>query len=313
MNNISVIIPVYNAESTIEKCISSIINQTKQVYEIVIVNDGSTDNSDQIINNMLKTYEKIKYYSKENTGVADTRNYGINKATGDYILFVDADDYIEENLIETVSEYINQGIELIKFKLKRVDNSGNVIEKVDGPTFSCITGEEAFNQMYYQDLLLDSPCVYVIKKELFTKNSFAFKGKYHEDFGLIPLILATSKTVVSLPNYFYTYIQGENSITRNEDYNKTIEKMQCVLFQYDNMLETIEHLKLSEETKKNIKLYYTNAITIKLNELKQKEKNQFIKEIKKRKMYQNIKTTNIKQKIKRILLKYNINLYLKIR
>ena len=311
MNKISVIVPVFNASKTIKKCIESILNQTSPVFEIVLVNDGSTDNSEQVIKKYKEKYDNIKYYSKENSGVANTRNYGIEKATGDYILFIDSDDYIEQDLIEKCSKYIEQGIELIKFKLKRVNEKGDTIETVDGPTFEKVTGEEAFNTLYYQDVLLDSPCVYIIKKDLFKNNKF--KGTYHEDFGLIPLIVVKAKTVVSLPDYFYNYVQVENSITRNEDYNKTIKKMEQVLFQYDNMIKTIEKLKIAKKTKENIRIYYTNAIIMKLKELKTEDRKKFVKELKKRKMFNNLKIRNLKQLIKRLILHVNVNLYLKMR
>lgn len=313
MNNISVIIPVYNAENTIEKCLNSIINQTVQPMEIVVVNDGSKDASEEKIKKIQQEHPNIKYFYKENSGVAKTRNFGINKARGEYILFIDSDDFIEPNLIETVNKYISQDIEIIKYKLKRIDKNGNITEKVDGPVFEKMSGEDAFNILYYQDLLIDSPCVYAIKKDLFSKNKFEFRGKYHEDFGLVPLVLATATSVVSLQDFFYNYVQGEESITRSEDYSKTVTRFESALYQYDNMLETLKRLQISENTKQNIKIYYTNAIIVKLDELKKEEKNQFIKEIKKRQMYKNIKPKNLKQSIKRLILKYNINLYLKIR
>lgn len=313
MKKISVIVPVYNSAKTIEKCLNSILNQTSPVFELVIVNDGSKDESEEIIKKYQEKYDNIQYYFKENSGVAETRNYGIEKATGDYILFVDDDDYIEQNLVEICNKYVEQDIELIKFKLKRVDENEKIIEKVDGPTFEEVTGQDAFNTLYYQDILLDSPCVYLIKKELFTRNNFKFKGTYHEDFGLIPLVIVTAKTVVSLPNYFYSYVQVQNSITRNDDYAKTIKKMNDVLFQYDNMIQTLEKLNLQDKTNENIKIYYTNAIILKLQELNKTDRKKFIKEIKKRKMFKNIKTRNVKQFIKRCVLHININLYLKMR
>lgn len=316
MKKISIIIPVYNREKEIEKCLESVINQKNiEEIEVIIINDGSTDNSENIILNYIQNHQKIdiKYIQKENEGIAKTRNLGIKKANGKYIMFVDSDDYIDKNLIEKLDKYINEDIDLIKFKLQRVDKKGNILEKVDGPVFDKISGEEGFNKLYYTDLLLDSPCVYIIKKEIFEKNNFEFKGTYHEDFGLIPLVIVSSKTMVSTPYYFYQYVQVPDSITRNESYEKTIKKMEDVFYHYDNMIKVINDLKISKTTKENIKIYYTNAIILKLNELEKKERKIFIKEIRKRKMERNIKVRNIKQLIKRIVLCFNINLYLKMR
>lgn len=317
MSKISIIIPVYNTGKHIEKCLNSIVNQTEnQDLEIIIINDGSTDNSEDIITQYIQKHKdtlNIKYYSKENEGVAKTRNFGIEKAQSEYIMFVDSDDYIELKAIGILKKYIEQNIDLIKFKLKRIDENNSIIENVQGPVFDKITGQQAFNILYGEDVLLDSPCVYAIKKELFTKNNFKFQKRYHEDFGIIPLIILTAKSVVSIPDYLYKYVQAPDSITRTEDYNKTIEKMEDVLFHYDNMLEMLKKIKLDKTTEENVKIYYTNAIVLKLQELKKESQGYYIKEIQKRKMYKNIKIRNLKQLIKRLLLRWNIKLYLKLR
>lgn len=317
MVKVSIIIPVYNTGKHIEKCLNSIVNQTKFIdLEAIIINDGSTDNSEDIIKQYIEKNKdnlNIKYYSKKNEGVAKTRNFGIEKSTSDYIMFLDSDDYIEPKTLEILEKYIEQDIDLIKFKLQRVDENNNIIEKVDGPVFDKITGQEAFNQLYSEDVLLDSPCVYVIKKKLFTENNFKFQRTYHEDFGLIPFIILVAKTVVSIPEYLYKYVQALESITRTEDYNKIIKKMDDALFHYDNMIKMMENLKLEEITKENLKIYYTNAIILKIQELRKESQSQYINEIRKRKMHKNIKVRNFKQLIKRLLLRVNIKLYLKLR
>lgn len=316
MAKVSIIIPVYNTGKHIKRCLNSIVNQTKKIdLEVIIINDGSTDNSENIVKQYIENHKEvlnIKYYSKKNEGVAQTRNFGIEKATSDYIMFIDSDDYIESRTLEILEKYIEQDIDLIKFKLQRVDENDNVVEEVNGPVFDKITGQEAFNKLYGEDVLLDSPCVYVIKKKLFTENNFKFQRTYHEDFGLIPFIILTAKTVISIPEYLYKYVQAPDSITRTEDYEKTIKKMEDVLFHYDNMLKTIEILDLEEITKENVKIYYTNAIILKLRELKKETQNHYIKKIQKRKMYKNIKPRNLKQLIKRLLLRWNVKLYLKL-
>ncbi len=316
MPKISIIIPVYNTGIKLEKCLNSIINQTKKTdIEILIINDGSTDNSEEIIKQYIEKNNKsnnIKYFSKGNEGIAKTRNFGIEKAISKYIMFLDSDDYLETNAFEVLEKYIDKNIDLIKFKLERVNEKDEILEKVSGPVFEVSNGQDAFNRLYCKDVLLDSPCVYLIRKELFTKNNFKFERTYHEDFGLIPFIILSAQTVISIPEYLYKYVQAPNSITRTEDYNKTIKKMEDVLFHYDNMLNMVEKLQLEEVTKENIKIYYTNAIILKLNELNKNSQKLYIRMIKQRKMYKNIKPRDLKQLVKRLLLKYNIRLYLKI-
>ena len=317
MPKISFIVPVYNTGLYIKKCLDSIINQTfKEEIEIILIDDGSTDNSDELIKEYIEnsnSKDLMKYYTKKNEGIAKTRNFGIDKANGKYIFFVDSDDYIDKETIKKLKPYIDNNIDMVKFKLQRIDQNNNILEKVDGPVFAEISGEEAFNKLYSEDVLLDSPCVYVIKKNLFTKNNFKFNRTYHEDFGLIPLIILKAKSFVSIPDYLYYYVQGENSITRNDDYNKTIKKFEDALYHYDNAIEKIDKMNLNRKSKENAKIFYTNAVILKLYEIKEEDKNKFIKEIEKRKMYKNIKPRNIKQIIKRNLLHFNVKLYLKMR
>ena len=317
MPKISFIVPVYNTGLYIKKCLDSIINQTfKEEIEIILIDDGSTDNSDELIKEYIEknnSKDIIKYYTKENEGIAKTRNFGIDKANGEYIFFVDSDDYIDKETIKKLKPYIDEDIDMIKFKLQRIDKNNNILEKVDGPIFTKISGEEAFNILYSEDVLLDSPCVYVIKRNLFTKNNFKFNRTYHEDFGLIPLIILKAKSFVSIPDYLYYYVQGENSITRNDDYSKTIKKFEDALYHYDNAIEKINKMNLNKKSKENAKIFYTNSVILKLYEIKEEDKNKFIKEIEKRKMYKNIKPRNIKQIIKRNLLHFNVKLYLKMR
>ncbi len=315
MKKISVIIPVYNTEKYLRRCFDSVIAQDYKNLEIVIINDGSEDNSEQIINEYKNKYpELISYYKKENSGVADTRNFGIEKAKGDYIMFLDSDDYIDKALLKTLEEYVNKNIDLIKFKLQRVNEEGKTLEIVSGATFEKTTGEDGFNKLYSTDVLLDSPCVYLIKKELFVKNSLKFTvGTEHEDFGLVPFIIVLAQTMVSVNFYGYYYVQSDNSITRNEDYTKTIKKAYDALKHYDNAIILIEILNISKLTKQNLKIYYTNAIILKAKELYNDEQKKYIKEIKNRKMTKNIKIRNMKQLIKKILLTMNMKLYLQMK
>jgi len=103
----SIIVPVYNVEDYLKQCLDSIIGQTYTNFEIIIVNDGSKDNSQQIIDEYEQKYPSlIKAFKKENGGLSDARNFGVEKVVGDYILFVDSDDYINKELLEKLNEVI---------------------------------------------------------------------------------------------------------------------------------------------------------------------------------------------------------------
>lgn len=315
MCKLSIIVPVYNTSTHLKKCINSILNQSNNNIEILAINDGSTDNSGEILKEFEKQNpERIHYFEKPNGGIADTRNYGISKAQGKYILFVDSDDYIKENLIKELDKYIEEDIDLVKFKLEKVNENGDILERIDGQVFEKVTGTEAFNRLVFSDVLIDSPCVYLFKKALFEKNNLKFKpNTEHEDFGLMPLVILKANSVASINLYGYRYLQSSNSITRNQDYARTLKKFNDVLLHYDNMIEFVNKENLDETTKKNVKTYYTNAIILKLKELKKNDQDIYIQKIKQRKMIKNIQVHNAKQLIKKCILKINIRWYLKFK
>ena len=315
MPKISIIIPVYNVEKYIEKCLESLANQTMQDFEIIIVNDGTKDNSEEIIMNYKKSNPNmiIKYLKKENGGLASARNYGVKYATGKYLSFIDPDDYLDNNLYRNLERYMDEDIDVIKFKMQTVDIYGKIIEKLNGPVFEKCTGEEAFEKLCTNDKFIDPACIYLYRREFFVENNFEYKLRYHEDFGLTSLIIIQAKSFISTNYYGYYYLQTEESLTRSKDIKKDILRAKDMLEHYDNMTQLIDIYKIKEKTKALVKRYYTNSVILKANTLKGKEQKEYINEIKKRKLYKNIVSSDLKQFIKRIILKNSVKLYLKMR
>ena len=131
MARVSVIVPVYNTGKYVEKCLNSLTNQTiKDELEIIIINDGSTDNSEEVIKEYIKNQKRqelIKYYAKQNEGIAKTRNFGVEKATSEYIMFVDSDDYIYSDCLDSKIFYLDSDI--IVFD-KNVINKNKIEKKI---------------------------------------------------------------------------------------------------------------------------------------------------------------------------------------
>ena len=313
MSKLSIIVPVYNTEKYLSKCLDSIVNQRFEDMEIIIVNDGSTDSSEKIIQEYKEKYNQIKAYTKPNGGLSDARNFGVEKAIGEYLTFVDSDDYLSEELYENLAPYMNKGIELIKYKFIRVNEDYEEIGKQNGPNFGVVSGEKAFDLLRIEDTYLEPSWLYIYKSDFFKKNKFKFaKDLYHEDLGLTPLIIINAKTVISSEIYGYYYLQRENSITTDTNYKKRKKRSYDILKHYDNMMDKIESYEINKNTKDSIKIYYTNEVLLQIKELNKDDKKEFIKEIKKRKMVNNIKIRNAKQLLKRILLTINIGLYEKM-
>lgn len=295
---ISFIIPAYNARKTIVKAIESILNQEKSDidYEIIVVDDGSNDN----LKDELKKYEnKIRYFYKENSGVSDARNLGVKMSKGEYIIFVDSDDYISRSLLKDIQEYINKKIELIKWNPIFVDNDGNRLKQEKSVKFEMVTGEEGFNLLFGKDNLIDCLWNYAIKKSLMLE----FPSKmYHEDFRTMPLMILKAKSMVSIDKYEYFYVQSQNSIMRNTDIQKERKKIEDKITHYDNIMKELEKMNLNKRTKENVAIFITNSLLTGISDLNEENKNWAIKELKIRKVAKNIKIRNFKQLIKRIIL-----------
>lgn len=315
MKKISVIVPIYNAEKYLEKCIKSIVNQTYDNIELILVNDGSTDNSEKIINKYINSKEtEVIYVKKENGGLSDARNFGLKYATGDYYAFIDSDDYIERKTLEELSRYMEENYDMIKMKIKKVDEEGNVLEENFSPIFTDKSGEDAFEILLGQDKMTEVAWGYIYRAKFWKENKFEYaKGLYHEDFGLTPLIMLNAKKVASTDIYGYNYVQTNNSMVRDNK-ERAFTRAKDLIKHYDNMIKKTEQCKFSKRATQNIRIYYTNCLILACNNIDSLEnREQYINELRKRKIYRNIKIRNIKQLLKKIILRINIKLYLKIR
>ena len=215
MDLISVIVPVYNIERYVERCLKSIIKQTYENVEIILVDDGSKDKSGEICDRYAEENKRIKVIHQKNQGLSAARNKGIEIATGKYIAFIDGDDYIHKQFIEILyRELIDKNADIVSCDFERVDENRTVedgsILKYDYLTF---TGEEAFKARW---------TIYVMawnklyRKELFDTCRYPV-GKIHEDEYIFHELMYQCKTVIHICACLYYYVIREGSIITDID------------------------------------------------------------------------------------------------
>jgi len=218
MKKVSIIVPVYNVEQYLEKCLDSLVNQTLKDIEIIVVNDGSPDNSQEIIDKYAKKYSIIKAYKKINGGLSDARNYGIEKASGEYLAFIDSDDYIKDDMIEKMWKKANkEKLDIVVCNSIEVYSNTKFIEKKANLNYSDDS---------VKNYLISPPmaCTRIYKKNIFDKYKFK-KGIYYEDLELIPKLIKYTKKVGYIDEGLYYYMQRENSIMKQVQFN---DKLLCI-------------------------------------------------------------------------------------
>lgn len=236
MNDIkvSVIVPIYNAEQYLKRCINSIINQTYKNIEIILIDDGSEDNSFKICNEFAKKDGRINLICQRNSGVSVARNNGLNVCNGDYILFVDSDDYLELDCLETCLKIINMyDLDILKFGFVKELNLYKKKNKFNVLVNECIFKEE-YNEKIYSYVLKTPDCCNIwnaiIKKDICTHKRFNKNLTMGEDYLFFINCLVDSKKIYFLDKSFYHYIINDESITHNFDFEKNIKKLENSLY-----------------------------------------------------------------------------------
>ena len=289
---VSFIVPVYNAETTIDKCLKSIfeLNKCSVDYEVIVVNDASEDGTANHVAKFERYNENLVYIENdENRGISASRNVGAEVACGDYLIFIDSDDYIEETLLCDIEKYINEGVDLIKWNALITDENYNYIKNdldiedsyPSKVKFDVCSGSEAFNQLFGKDNLLSCVWCYAIKKSIFEKFP---EGRYHEDYAKMMLMILKAKTVVSIGKFEYYYVMTGDSVMRNKSMKKLEKKMIDILFNFDNLIKEIEIMNIDKYTKENAEMYAMYSIVVVENDLYGSLKRIFHSELKKRKV-----------------------------
>jgi len=222
---LSYIIPLYNAEPFIGQCLDSVLDcdLDKSQFEVIVVDDGSTDNGLAVANDYADQYSNIRVFHQENQGQSVARNYGIKEAKGDYIWFVDSDDYVDATDISSMLEMMDEkGIEICKCNMQVYGEDGSLrYNSIDNVEYDKIfTGE----QVFFQNILVDSVCSSFISRQFLLKNNLLFyPGIIHQDCEFSIRLTALAKRIIYVDRYIYYYRYNENSCTRSRSFEKKLK------------------------------------------------------------------------------------------
>lgn len=308
-NKVSIVVPVYNVEKYLRKCIESIRNQTYQNIEIIVVNDGTKDGSLEIAKEQEKIDNRIKIISQENQGLSEARNTGIRNATGKYICFIDSDDFVHENYVKSLLENaIKENADISVCDFYYINEEGKMWNQKnkEPKLYSNIEG--------IKDILLDCQNTEVMtwnklyKLSLFREHEIYFpKGKIHEDNFTTYRLYYFANKISFIPDKLYYYLQRSNSIMGKKFNVKRLDILQAVE-ETRNFFQN-KNINLSSELD-----YYEimTKIGILNNMLRDgyEEKENMINEIhSNKKVYQKNKYLNMKTKLALNLIRDKAKLY----
>ena len=209
---ISVIVPIYKVEKYLNRCIESIVNQTYSNLEIILVDDGSPDNCPQMCDEWAVKDSRIKVIHKENGGLSDARNSGMNLATGDVISFIDSDDWIDLKAFEVMLNVMQKkNSDIISGGVKWVNENGELLRKASVETYEILNTNDAMKELLHDGKLKQHVWNKLYRRKVIENIPFE-KGKYHEDVFWSYQVIGQSKNISVIPDSFYNYFQRSDSI-----------------------------------------------------------------------------------------------------
>lgn len=291
----SIIVPVYNTEKYLKRCLDSVKYQTYENFECIIVNDGTPDNSSEIIKEYLND-KRFILLDQNNQGLSCARNNGVAKSRGKYISFLDSDDFIDNRYFEIINQHLEKDLDLLKIGIIKQTE-----EKVLAT--SKVSFEKSLSKNIVKELIKDpffEPAVgYIYNRNFYNQNKFKFmKDCLHEDYGLIPIIVTKAKYIKAINNPLYFYVEREGSIMTKQNYRVTIKKYSDVLKQFLNMKDEIKD--------KHLLSYLATSVIKKFNGLNTSDKRKELTTLKKLDITSYLVEDTLKRKLKKILLKTNL-------
>lgn len=221
---VSVIIPVYNVRKYLRRCIESVLEQNFDDYEIILVDDGSTDGSEEICNLYKNKHDRVRVYHKENGGLSDARNYGIDKSKGKYLAFIDSDDYIAYDYLSTLyTMIVKNQVKISCVSSHKVKTDELAFSKeVDTDEVDVLSNINTLKRVFKRDDVSVSAWGKMYDRELFNEIRYP-KGKLYEDLYTTPYLIEKSEKVALSRSKKYYYYVRKDSITKrtisNKDYS----------------------------------------------------------------------------------------------
>ncbi|MGK8865806.1 glycosyltransferase family 2 protein [Streptococcus oralis] len=271
---ISVIVPVYNVEAYLERCVESILQQTYTHFELILINDGSTDSSGQICDHLASQYENIKVYHIENAGVSNARNMGIQLATGSWVTFIDSDDFVTQDYLAILASAV-EGVN-VGFAIAPLHHIKNGIV-TDLPSHSGKTElwstEETMKELLMTTRTSFFPVAKLFKRDLLADEKFNTNYHLAEDaLFLTELLLKTrcSCVFIDKPVYYYDHREGSATTSVNRHVFDTIEVYQQIIAQVSQAFPNLKYELINRECWSYITVY--DKIIFTSREEYQKEK-----------------------------------------
>lgn len=259
MAKVSVIVPVYNAEKYLKRMVDSLRNQEEKDIEIILINDGSTDKSYELMKEFANKDNRISIYTQENKGVASTRNRGISLAKGEYIYFADADDFVYKEAISTLLYYAKKyNVNYVRMAhIRDISNSNGKI--LSGKIYSDVTlvSKEDYRQKVFDIFLktyqLNQLWSCIIKKSILTENSILFDDGsfFAEDFVFSLRVFMHLESALFIPDAYYYYINNPNSITTKVDFESLKRKVNEAAKNYSYLFTFFQHFEMNKEKEIN--------------------------------------------------------------
>ena len=227
---ISIILPVYNAQSTISRTIESVLRQTYENYELIIINDGSTDNSGNICKEYVKKSKEIHYIEIDNNGVSNARNLGIENSTGDYIMFIDSDDEYYDNTLETIKQYIEDSNDLVVFGYNRIHVNKNKTKVMNTDITYLKDGKQKniFIEKMQNAYLFNQIWNKVYKAQIIKDNKIDFDININsgEDYRFNLKYIDVIDNAIYIDNILYNYYSTDTGLSLNIKPNKIYIKLE---------------------------------------------------------------------------------------